>query len=63
MQRIPRIIANQTSSTTQDLKRGRKKEIDHLNGCIVRKDEELGVPVRVNQKLQTFVKILESRSS
>jgi len=42
---------------------GAKNEIDHLNGCIVRKGEELGVSVRVNQTLQTFVKILESRSS
>lgn len=63
VQRIPQIMANQTSSTAQDLKRGRKSEIDHLNGCIVRKGEELGVPVRVNRTLHTLVKILESRSS
>jgi len=63
VQRIPRVMANQTSSTAQDLKRGRRSEIDHLNGCIVRKGEELGVPVRVNRTLHTLVKILESRSS
>ena len=62
VQRIPRIMANQTSSTAQDLKRGRKSEIDHLNGCIVRKGEELGIPIHVNRTLHTLVKILESHS-
>jgi len=63
VQRIPKIMANQTSSTAQDLKRGRRSEIDHLNGCIVRKGEELGVSVPVNRMLHTLVKIVESRSS
>lgn len=63
VQRIPRIMPNQTSSTAQDLKRGHRSEIDHLNGCIVRKGEELGVPVHANRMLHTLVKILESRSS
>ena len=62
VQRIPKIMANQTSSTAQDLKRGRQSEIDHLNGCIVRKGEELGVSVHANRMLRTLVKILESRS-
>lgn len=63
VQRIPQLMPNQMSSTAQDLKRGRPSEIDHLNGCIVRIGEELGVPVPVNQLLHTLVKILESRSS
>ena len=61
VQRIPRIMPNQTSSTAQDLKRGRKSEIDHLNGCIVHKGEELGVPVPVNRVLHTLVRLFEER--
>ena len=61
VQRIPQIMANQTSSTAQDLKRGRRSEIDHLNGCIVRKGEALGVATPANRLLHTLVKILESR--
>ncbi len=61
VQRIPRTMPNQTSSTAQDLKRGRRSEIDHLNGCIVRKGEELGVPVPVNRVLHTLVKLFEAR--
>ena len=34
VQRIPRTMPNQTSSTAQDLKRGRRSEIDHLNGIV-----------------------------
>lgn len=61
VQRIPKIMANQTSSTAQDLKRGRRSEIDHLNGCIVRKGEALGIATPVNRLLHALVKILESR--
>ena len=59
--RIPRVMAEQTSSTAQDLQRGRKSEIDHLNGCIVRAGEKLGVPTPLNRLLHTLVKALESR--
>ena len=61
VERIPRIMAEQTSSTAQDLQRGRRSEIDHLNGCIVRKGEALGVPTPANHLLQTLVKIFETR--
>ena len=59
--RIPRIMAEQTSSTAQDLQRGRRSEIDYLNGCIVRKGKALGVPTPANRLLQTLVKIFETR--
>ncbi len=49
-----------TSSTAQDLARGRRTEIDHLNGYIVRRGAELGVPVPVNATLHTLVRLLES---
>ncbi len=48
-----------TSSTAQDLARGRKTEIDELNGYIARRGEELGVPTPVNQVLHALVKLRE----
>ncbi|MDF3011561.1 MAG: 2-dehydropantoate 2-reductase, partial [Burkholderiales bacterium] len=47
------------SSTAQDLARGRKTEIDHLNGVVVRKGEALGVRTPVNRTLLALVKLLE----
>ena len=61
VQRIPHTMPEQTSSTAQDLKRGRPTEIDWLNGYIVRKGRKLGVPTPVNHTLHTLVKALESQ--
>ncbi len=49
----------QYSSTAQDLMRGKRSEIDHLNGTIVRRGRVLGVPTPVNQALLAIVKLLE----
>jgi len=49
-----------TSSTAQDLARGKKTEIDELNGFIARRGQELGVPTPVNQVLHALVKLRES---
>lgn len=49
------------SSTAQDLKRGKRTEIDSLNGYIARRGAELGVPTPVNQALATLVKLAEGR--
>ena len=49
------------SSTAQDLERGRRTEIDALNGFVVRRGAELGVPTPVNHTLVTLVKLLEGR--
>ncbi len=51
----------QFSSTAQDLARGKRSEIDYLNGLIVRRGEALGVPVPANRVLWALVKLLESR--
>ncbi len=48
-----------TSSTAQDLARGRRTEIDHLNGYVVRRGETLGVATPVNRTLHALVKLLE----
>jgi 2-dehydropantoate 2-reductase len=47
------------ASTAQDLERGRRTEIDALNGFIVRRGAELGVPTPVNQALLALVKLRE----
>jgi 2-dehydropantoate 2-reductase len=48
------------SSTAQDMARGKRTEIDSLNGHIARLGAELGVPVPVNHTLYTLVKLQES---
>jgi 2-dehydropantoate 2-reductase len=44
-----------TSSTEQDLARGKRTEIESLNGYVVRRGEALGVPTPVNRTLVTLV--------
>ena len=50
------------SSTAQDLARGKLTEIDSLNGFVVRRGAELGVPTPVNQALVALVKLREAQS-
>jgi 2-dehydropantoate 2-reductase len=54
-------MAGAFSSTAQDLNRGRSTEIDALNGYIVRRGAELGVPVPVNRALFALVKLAEAK--
>ncbi|WP_431275163.1 ketopantoate reductase family protein [Variovorax ureilyticus] len=54
-------MPTQYSSTAQDLARGKRTEIDHLNGYVMRKGESLGVPVPVNRTLFALVKLIEER--
>src|SRR5436309_12688451 len=54
-------MADAFSSTAQDLNRDRPTEIDALNGYIVRRGAELGVPVPVNHALFTLVKLAEQK--
>lgn len=52
-------MAEQRSSTAQDVARGKRTEIDHLNGYVVREGERLGVPTPVNRVLHALVKMVE----
>ncbi|CAB3762542.1 ketopantoate reductase family protein [Paraburkholderia humisilvae] len=61
VRRIAATMATQYSSTAQDLARGRRSEIDHLNGYVVRRGAARGVPTPVNRVLHTLVKLVESR--
>ena len=51
-------MATQYSSTAQDLARGKKTEIDYLNGYVCRLGAKHGVPTPVNQTLLTLVKLV-----
>ncbi len=54
-------MPGQYSSTAQDLSRGKRTEIDHLNGLVVRRGEALGVPTPVNRVLHSLVKLIEDK--
>jgi 2-dehydropantoate 2-reductase len=49
------------SSTAQDLLRGRRTEIDHLNGYVVREGATLGIATPVNRTLNALVKLAEQK--
>ena len=57
--RIAQTMPQQLSSTAQDLARGKRSEIDHLNGYVLRRGEVLGVATPVNRVLWTLVKLME----
>ena len=63
VQLIARTMPGQLSSTAQDLARGKRSEIDHLNGYVVRKSEALGIATPVNRVLYALVKLLEEHSA
>jgi 2-dehydropantoate 2-reductase len=52
-------LGEATSSTAQDIARGKPTEIDSLNGYIVRLGKELGVPTPVNLTLFALIKLIE----
>jgi len=49
-------------SMLQDLERGRRTEIDAINGSIVREGRRLGVPTPVNEVMVALVKIQEEKN-
>ena len=52
----------QFSSTAQDLARGKRTEIDYLNGYVMRAGEALGVATPVSRALFALVRLLESKA-
>ena len=56
-------ISEATSSTAQDIARGKRTEIDSLNGYVVRRGSDLGIATPVNQTLFALVKLLEENLS
>jgi 2-dehydropantoate 2-reductase len=58
--RVAEQMAATRSSTAQDMMRGKKTEIDSLNGFIVRQGRSLGVPTPINHALFTLVRLAEN---
>ena len=50
-----------TSSTEQDVARRKHTEVDSLNGYVVRKGAELGVPTPLNHMLTALLKLIEAK--
>jgi len=53
-------MAMQHSSTAQDVARGKRTEIDMLNGFVVSRGDALDVPVPVNRTLHALVRLREA---
>lgn len=60
---IPHSMATQKSSTAHDVARGRRSEIDHINGYVLRRAAALGLPAPVNRTIHALVRLLEDRPS
>jgi 2-dehydropantoate 2-reductase len=54
---IGRSMPGQKSSTAQDVARGRRSEIDYINGYVVREGARLGIATPVNQALHALVRV------
>jgi 2-dehydropantoate 2-reductase len=61
VRKIAEAAEGQYASTAQDLARGKRSEIDQLNGFIVRRGEALGVATAANQLPHALVKPIESK--
>jgi 2-dehydropantoate 2-reductase len=61
VRKIAETMPSQYSSTAQDLARGKRSEIDYLNGLIVRRGEALGIATPANRVLWALVKLLEGK--
>ncbi|MFP6560045.1 ketopantoate reductase family protein [Paraburkholderia sp. B3] len=62
VRRIAETMPGQYSSTAQDMARGKRSEIDYLNGFVVRRGEALGVATPANRLLHTLVRLIEDKA-
>jgi len=62
LRRIIESMPGQYSSTAQDVARGRRSEIDHLNGFVAQRGKALGVPTPANRMLHTLVRLIEDKA-
>ena len=52
--------AETIASMSQDLMKGRKTEIDHMNGAVAALGEKYGLPCPVNAAMATMIRYLEA---
>jgi 2-dehydropantoate 2-reductase len=55
-------MPGQYSSTAQDVARGKRSEIDYLNGFVVRRGAALGIAAPANRMLHTIVRLIEDKA-
>lgn len=60
---ISKTMPNQRSSMFQDLLRKKTTEIESLNGLIVKKGVEFGIPTPLNEAIYTLIKVLETNQT
>ncbi len=63
MLRVAKLTGSNYSSMLQDILRGRRTEVDWINGAIVKLGSKLGVPTPVNEALTMLVRCLEKWSN
>jgi 2-dehydropantoate 2-reductase len=63
VRKIAETMPSQYSSTAQDLARGKRTEIDYLNGLVMRRGDALGIATPANRVLWALVKLRESKRS
>lgn len=59
VKRVARMTAKNKSSMLQDVLRGKRTEIDYINGAIVKKCKELGIECGMNEIIWKIVKGIE----
>ena len=59
---VVRETAENKSSMLQDIERGKRTEIDSINGAVVKLGKDNGVPTPINQSLTTLVKGIEANT-
>lgn len=59
--RLGEAMSGATSSTAQDIARGKTTEIESLNGYVARRGAEAGIPTPVNETLCALVHLLEGK--
>jgi 2-dehydropantoate 2-reductase len=57
--KLAAVMPQTFSSTAQDIQKGKRTEIDHLNGFLVRQGEAHGIATPFNRTLNALVKLLE----
>jgi 2-dehydropantoate 2-reductase len=61
--KLAEALGEATSSTAQDIVRGKPTEIGSLNGYVVKRGEELGIATPVNFTLYALVSLLEQNTA
>lgn len=56
---LPRMTDENVSGTAQDLRKGRRTEIDFMNGFVAAKGREAGIPASTHERITALVKRAE----